>query len=546
MRFSWLASILLSVPLLAGCAPPLTQAAAQATAAVAGCWPGNVATPRAVTVTPDPLLATPSLAAPGAPTATRAATTTPYPRCTPAPDETLVPYPTPVPPRPPYPTQEPKLRLGGSDRQTVLQLPGHTLRLALAVHPTNGWPVVGVTQRFNESTDPIQSFVRVFDPRANTWGPARQVDIGASSDGQDRFGSTVVGVTGDNSIHVVYGASDMDGDTPAYLWTRTSIDYGATWSAPQRIARDCWTADGMATTAQGWIVVTANCYVPHGAGEAMPQPAMLVRRPDGTWLAPARIAMPDWYGAEGAAAIVGDGDQARAIGLRFGGLGSDNGAAYLISKRLSDPGDWQVQRRDITVPYGASGGWHWHASALVFPRARADGTVTNGVIFTWTGASATGVYALVSLDGGQRWGSIEPILYDGRDPAETHQPVAWVAPAYDPAADRLLAFWTCCGEAEYTPAESTHYASWSAPGSGVWSPGQVPGHGEPRVPAVSGARSAWSSVAAQSSNARSVWVAWVEQGNQVVVRTLNLNLVIPVADYLTPTPRLSPTSGVTP
>src|SRR5215218_6507819 len=92
-RVSYL--ILLIVPIvLIGCAPPPTQAEAQATAVVAGCWPGNVATPRAVTVTPDPLLTMPTLAAtvttgPGTPTATpwptatRAATTTPYPRCTP-------------------------------------------------------------------------------------------------------------------------------------------------------------------------------------------------------------------------------------------------------------------------------------------------------------------------------------------------------------------------------------------------------------------------------------------------------------------------------
>src|SRR5436190_16446111 len=100
-------TILLLVPALAGCAPPPTQAEAQATAIVAGCCPGNVATPRAVTVTPNPLLTTPTLTAtvttgPGTPTATawptatRAATTTPYPRCTPGPNETLIPYPTPA------------------------------------------------------------------------------------------------------------------------------------------------------------------------------------------------------------------------------------------------------------------------------------------------------------------------------------------------------------------------------------------------------------------------------------------------------------------
>src|SRR6266545_1457673 len=143
MRFTLLAmTILLFVPALAGCAAPPTQAEAQATAVVAGCWPGNVATPRAVTVTPNPLSTTPTLATatagPGTatatpwPTATRLPTTTPYPRCTPGPAETLIPYPTPAPPLPPYPTQDPKLRQGGSDVQKTIQLPGHTYALTLA------------------------------------------------------------------------------------------------------------------------------------------------------------------------------------------------------------------------------------------------------------------------------------------------------------------------------------------------------------------------------------------------------------------------------
>ena len=86
-------SSLLIMLLLAGCTPPLTQVVAQATALVAGGWPGNVATPRAVTVTSDPRLITQALATatvgPGLPrstpwsTATRAATTTPYPGGTP-------------------------------------------------------------------------------------------------------------------------------------------------------------------------------------------------------------------------------------------------------------------------------------------------------------------------------------------------------------------------------------------------------------------------------------------------------------------------------
>src|SRR6266545_2780495 len=564
--------IVVIVPVLVSCAPPLTYADTRATAIVAGCGPGNMATPPAVTVTPDPRFVTPSPTAtlgpgtptatldPGTPTATsqptatRLPTTTPYPRCTPGPDETLVPWPTPVPPKPPYPTQKPKLRQGGSDEQNVIQIPGHTYRLKIRVHPTEGWPAVGIMQRFSESADPIQSFVRVFNPITRKWSPAQQVDIGDSSNGQDRFGSTVVGITGDRVVHAVFGASDQkraDDDTITiypYLWVSDSADYGATWSPPRQIARDCWVADDMATTAGGWIVVTANCFTRSGSG-LDGAPTMIVRRPDGSWLAPVRVFTPAWYGAEGAVVIVGDGDDARAIALRLGKLGSRNGKVYLISKRLADPGDWEVQERQITVPYGDTGERHYHASGLVFPQTHPDGSVTSGVIFTWTGAYATGAYALISLDAGQSWGLTEPIVFDGRDPREAGgYHIQWVAPVYDPAANRLIAIWTCCADANFEQAESTHYASWSIPGSGIWLPAQLPGRSDPRIPVVLGSRSAWNSVAAQSSNARVTWIAWVEAGNQIHVRTLNLNQVVPIEEYPTPTPRPlpTPTTGGTP
>jgi hypothetical protein len=356
-------------------------------------------------------------------------------------------------------------------------------------------------QRFSESADPIQSFVRVFDPRTRTWGAAQQVDIGESSNGQDRFGSTVVGITGDRAVHAVWGASDADwsdGDPPSRLWTSMSSDYGTNWSAPRVIADNCWVADDMATSAGGWIVVSANCYTPRSEGEARPQATLIVRRPDGTWLDPYRIATPGWYGAEGAVVIVGDGDEARAIALRFGALGQANGTVYVISKRLADAGDWQVEERAITVPYGDTGERHYHASGLVFPQTRPDGSVISGVIFMWTGASITGAYALVSLDAGHSWGLVEPIVFDGRDPGESGSYVQWIAPAYDVAANRLIAIWTCCGDANFNPVESTHYASWSVPGTGVWYPRGLPAAIAPRVPIVLGSRSAWNSVAAQA------------------------------------------------
>ncbi len=67
--------------------------------------------------------------------------------------------------------REPKLRQGGSDEQNVIQIPGHTYRLKIATHPTEGWPAVGIMQWFSESADPIQSFVRVFNPLSSILHP---------------------------------------------------------------------------------------------------------------------------------------------------------------------------------------------------------------------------------------------------------------------------------------------------------------------------------------------------------------------------------------
>jgi hypothetical protein len=320
-----------------------------------------------------------------------------------------------------------------------------------------------------------------------------------------------------------------------------------TWSAPQAIADNCWAADDMATSAGGWIVVTANCYTPRSGGDATPQATLIVRRPDGIWEAPVRLDIPDWYGAEGVVAVVGDGDNARAVVLRFGLLDRPNAQVYLVSKRLADSGGWEIVARDIIPPSDLSGAHHLHAAGLAFPRALPDGSVRWGVTFTWVGDSVTGAWALTSLDGGLSWGSAEPIVFHPGASLGRGFTVGWAVPSYDPAADRLIAIWTCCAEATYTSAPSTHYASWSVPGSGVWFPNQLPGSSDPLIPVVLGSRSAWTTASAQGINARVVWVAWVEQGNQIHARTLNLNQIIPADAYPTPTVPPTPTSmGETP
>jgi hypothetical protein len=112
--------------------------------------------------------------------------------------------PSPIPAPPAYPTMEPKRWLGGSDPHATFQLPGTTFDVRVAVHPTQSWPAVAVLQRFSEGSDPIQAFVRVLDPQSGQWSAAQQVDIGASSNGMDRFGAALVGITGDGVVHAVW------------------------------------------------------------------------------------------------------------------------------------------------------------------------------------------------------------------------------------------------------------------------------------------------------------------------------------------------------
>lgn len=445
--------LLLVLLLLAGCAAPLTYAEVQATAQVTGCWPDPFPTPRQVTVTP----------ADSRPAETPLPTTTPYPRCPPAPGATQVPWPTPVPNPPPYPTMEPRPWQGGSDQQTTLFLPSNVLTIDLATHPTESWAAVGAVV-WSGHRDPERAFVSVYHPQSRVWSPTHQVDIGPAQLG--RYSRTVaVAISGDRTVHAVWGMSDpdfRDNDPPSGIWAGSSANFGTSWSPPQRIASDCRRVNDLAATLDGALVAQLVC----NDGPDRSVPAMVVRRPDGTWLLPERLPIPAWYFSEGSLVIVGEGDDARAVGILFAGQGGLP-MAYLISKRLAGTGPWHVEVHPLAAPGGALGERMWHVRGLVFERPSGDPQAAPGIIFTWADAEAGGAYALTSLDGGQTWGEVERIAA----PQTAGEQIAFVAPAYDPAADRLVAVWTCCAFALFATPETTHYASWSVPGSGVWRPG---------------------------------------------------------------------------
>lgn len=503
----------LALPAIASCTRLPTYVESQATAQAGGCWPDYLPTPPLVTVTPATTMLTGTLL----PTAT------PFVRCPPLPGRTAVVWPTPVPPQPLYPTLEGQPWQTGSDRDTTLHLPAAVLTLDLATHPTEGWPAVASVV-WSGTRDPERVMVSVYNPAARRWSIARQVDLGQAQIG--RYSRTVsIAITGDRQVHALWGMSDpdfSDGDPPSGLWVSSSADFGETWSAPTRIATGCRRVNDVAASLDGALVVMVVCEEERGNVLAM-----ITRRADGTWLPVERLPAPVRYYSEGSIQITSAGADARAVGLL---LVEGNGVptGYLVSRPVASTEPWRVERVTITSPTALPLGQRmWHVRSVSYTRPQGP-----ALTFTWTDAEAGEAYALTSLDGGRSWGPVSFVAA----PFEAAGRVLDAIPAYDPAADRLVAIWSCCAAGVFSTASATHYASWSVPGTGVWrlTSGETP------IPLVLGSRAAGETVGAQAANSRFGWVAWIERQKQVEVRSLELNQIVPVAAYLTATPLTAP------
>ncbi len=523
--------ILVVVPLLVACSRPamqLTYRDLHATAVVTGCWPGNFPTPNPVTGTPRASMPTASGTRISLPT------TTPLPRCTPmAGAPALAPYPTTAPTPVPHPTQRPIIINGGNALVTALELP--TIHhVDVAAHPTEGWAAVASvwTDDYHGSDGgpSRRIFVRVFNPGANAWGVARQVNPPPAENGNGYYGGVALAITGDGSVHVVWGGAFTPGKP---VWYAQSRDYGATWSPPQQIGHDCYSVANLEATPDGQLVVLALCSPP----EFLVRPGFIVRSADGTWLPQEEIAID---GRWGSLIVLGDGPDARAVALMTAANGR---SGFVLQKRLSDAGPWQVQSVSLEPPPGlyASTATAYLFRGTTFRRPNGQ----DGIIFTWSVYGGNAVHALTSLDGGQSWGSIETIaayasVSDANDPPPDHR---WSAPAYDARSDRVIMFLVRRDLDDVAwPGNGTHFAFWSVPGSGVWTPRQGPEVYEPVIPLISGATSASWTDTAQTANSSFVWLAWVNRWKQLQVRSLDLNLIIPPDQYPLPTPR----DGVSP
>lgn len=516
---------------LVSCGDPLpTYVELKQTAVASGCWPGNAPTPPPVTVTP---VYVPTTGTINTTTPTALPTTTPLPRCTPAAGApTLVPWPTALPTPVPLPTLGPGPIQGGSDTRELTRLPGLIDHIDIAVHPTQGWPAVVMTQQgWQGWSDPDHRriYAQVFDPDGKTWGLAHQVNL-PPEEGNANYGGVAVTITGDGTVHVAWGGSFTAGRP---VWYSASADHGETWSVPTEIGQHCFNVQDMAATIDGYIVVLALCNSPEE--DSPTRPGLIQRQPNGTWLPQQELRVNARWGS---LVVFGEGPQARAVALMTD-QGSDN--AVIIQKRLADPSGWGVQTIDVAAPAGyvpdnASAYLH---RGIAFRRPND----ANGIVFTWSTYGGNAVFACTSLDGGQSWGPVETVVAHGVGSEQEIPPPLdsrWSAPAYDVRSDRVIMLWTGRDMTTSFPQAATHYGSWSVPGSGAWNPPQRPGNYGRLIPLVTGAERASNLATAQTANASYVWLAWIDAAQVVKVRTIDMNLLVPIDQYAQATPRPTP------
>lgn len=534
--------LLLPLLILGGCglAGPITYGDTLQTAVARGCWEGSLRTPLPVTVTPVggrlPTTTPTVVENPGAPTRTPAPSasplpsTTAMPRCTPAPGTTLEPWPSPRPTQPPLPTRPADLRQPMVDGETIMRLPNALLVLDLAVHPVQNWPVVAAIDIPVVNRDHARVFVRAYEPRGGGWGDAQTVDTPGTHPG-GRFRSVALGVTGDGTLHAVWGVTDYP---DLAMFASESKDGGKHWSNPVRLGGGLFAVLDVATTLDNEVFVLALQRDPELA------PVIFHQGSDGRWRGRETLPLRHvWYASGGALVVAGDGlpgAEPHLVAMLTGDE-AESGIVYTLRRPLRG-GSWSVGSRAVD---GVEGGRLPGTARGLAYSWRQGQTVSPAVSFTFTMRDRPNVFALTSLDGGVNWGEVESVVRSGQaGQGNNGASILSAAPAYDPAAQSLAAVWTCCKDGLWGNAEVTHYASWRPLLSPVWRPDLRPETFEQRVALVSGSSAAGRTAIDQAANSRVVWMAWVEDGQEVRVRTLPLDRLLPGGAYPTPAPPPSP------
>ncbi|MBC8159823.1 MAG: exo-alpha-sialidase [Roseiflexaceae bacterium] len=412
--------------------------------------------------------------------------------------------PSPLPTRPPYPTVEARDIPQTTVMQTIMRLPDPILSVDLAVHPLTNEPVVAAIAASMTTDSSPHAFVSAYDRQTKQWGMVQNIDTGATAIGVHRFRSVAVAVSGDGTITAVWGATAY----PALeVWASTSRDKGHTWAAPVLLLANSFGVLDVAATLDGQIAVLALQREPVA-------PVIITGSPAGQWSAPDSIPVPSaWYATSGSVVVTGEGADARLVALTTAFTDAP-GTAYLATRPVMRPGQWTVGSRSI-------------GGDRLLGQVRGLAAAPSVVAFSFVALDDARFYVLASRDGGTTWGEIERLPQPAEASAVPIPATPFGAVAYDNAADRLVALWTCCEQARWGGKPATHYTAASRPGANDWLP-QLP------IPVISGAAAAADTVVAQAPNHRSIWLAWVEDSYTVAARALDLNRLLPHELYPTP------------
>jgi hypothetical protein len=405
------------VALLTGCAPPLSQREARATAEAGGCWPLGVDQP----ITPLPASAVPTVVA--------------YVACTPLPGTpTATVRPTLTPTAVPPPTPPPAFAKGGL--ATLGQAPGTaTLRSravhtpALALHPRDGRAVVAWLS-WGAGLDAYAGdvWVRV-QGKNGDWTVAQTAN---TSPVKSSLGGLGITWTISDELIVAYGDGGWEGS--AALWTATSRDGGETWGASERLGQG--QIDDLASDAAGQL----HAVVLEGAEVVSGRLRYGVRAAGGGTWRWSSVGPGAAYNARLALLPLPGG------GLRRFILAADATDSTRLTLWSSDDGERWSGRAMPLGRYLAQE----HPTAtdlLAVPRPGSEGLVA----VAWSqpngpGDVAGGVFATLSLDGGVTWGAEERIAQhrsDGSFGDGNGGQIGGFEPSlgYDAGTDRLAVSW---------------------------------------------------------------------------------------------------------
>jgi hypothetical protein len=402
------------------------------------------------------------------------------------------------------PTPQPMVRLikrpTTTAKRSLFELAERIHQVSITAHPTQVWAAVGIVHRYQLTDEPLAAYVRGQDAESGLWNEPVQLDTGATRMGY-RTGGVALAVPSDGTLLAFWGGSASDGG----LWLQQSRDQGQTWQPRERIAGPVSAVLGAATSSDGWVAVLATGYRRQSNGTADLLTTVVLREPSGRWLPAQSFPMPAYFGA---IVLSGSGSATRVTAL----IGTkQTNSILLLNRQVTGSEAWRQQ----TITQANSGvtdpqAYYRQMQGLSFETTTATGEMQTEAAFVWTRRDAAEVFVVRSQNGGQQWSQIERVV-------QRTGLIENAALVYDPLGRRLAVVYACCGAAgKREPA--AHYVAWSS-NIGEW-------HTE-KAPLVLGERSADHTVLAQNQGSQQIWLAWIEEGQRVEIRQLDLGNLLP-------------------